>query len=135
MQGADAQPGGGHGAAPVVLAECTEGRDGSDFDGCPCIILTTDGAMSGKLRKTPLIRVEHEGEYAVVASMGGAPSHPVWYHNVFAHPLVMLHDRAVARGCPPPEPPGAQTDRWRAPARGTHAGGAPVSADCSRGAR
>ena len=54
--------------------------------GLPIIIVTTTGARSGAARKTPLMRVEHEGDYALVASMGGAPKHPVWYHNLLAHP-------------------------------------------------
>ena len=54
--------------------------------GLPVIILTTRGNKSGKLRKTPLMRVEHDGEYALVSSMGGAPQHPVWYHNLTADP-------------------------------------------------
>ena len=52
----------------------------------PIIIVTTTGARSGAARKTPLMRVEHDGDYALVASMGGAPKHPVWYHNLLAHP-------------------------------------------------
>jgi F420H(2)-dependent quinone reductase len=54
--------------------------------GLPVIILTTRGNQSGKIRKTPLMRVEHEGEYALVASKGGAPEHPLWYHNLVADP-------------------------------------------------
>ena len=54
--------------------------------GMPIIIVTTRGNKSGKLRKTPLMRVEHDGAYALVASMGGAPTHPVWYHNLKADP-------------------------------------------------
>ena len=54
--------------------------------GLPIIIVTTTGAQSGAARKTPLMRVEHDGDYALVASMGGAPKHPVWYHNLLAHP-------------------------------------------------
>ena len=54
--------------------------------GMPIVIVTSRGAKSGKLRKTPLMRVEHEGEYALVASKGGAPKHPVWYHNLKADP-------------------------------------------------
>jgi len=61
--------------------------------GMPIIIVTTRGNKSGKLRKTPLMRVEHEGEYALVASMGGAPTHPVWYHNLKADPeSVVIQD-------------------------------------------
>jgi deazaflavin-dependent oxidoreductase (nitroreductase family) len=54
--------------------------------GLPVIIVTSRGAKTGKVRKTPLMRVEHRGEYALVASMGGAPQHPVWYNNLKAHP-------------------------------------------------
>jgi deazaflavin-dependent oxidoreductase (nitroreductase family) len=68
------------------------GTDGTDMQGKPVILLTTVGAKSGKLRKTPLMRVEHSGEYAIVASLGGAPKHPVWYHNVKAHARVELQD-------------------------------------------
>jgi len=61
--------------------------------GIPVIIVTSRGNKSGKLRKTPLMRVEHDGEYALVASKGGAPTHPVWYHNVTADPMaVMIQD-------------------------------------------
>ena len=65
--------------------------------GRPVIILTSLGAKSGKIRKTPLMRVEHDGEYAVVASKGGAPEHPVWYYNLVANPVVELQDGAVKR--------------------------------------
>ncbi|MDQ0955453.1 deazaflavin-dependent oxidoreductase (nitroreductase family) [Streptomyces phaeochromogenes] len=58
----------------------------------PVVILTTLGAKSGKIRKTPVMRVEHDGSYAVVASMAGAPNHPVWYHNAVADPRVELRD-------------------------------------------
>ena len=58
------------------------GTEGTDLKGKPVILLTTIGAKTGKIRKTPLMRVEHDGEYAVVASLGGAPKHPVWYHNI-----------------------------------------------------
>ena len=54
--------------------------------GLPVIVLSTKGARSGAIRKSPLMRVEHEGEYALVASLGGAPKHPVWYHNLLANP-------------------------------------------------
>ena len=61
--------------------------------GLPVIIVTTRGNKSGKVRKIPLMRVEHDGEYALVASMGGAPKHPVWYHNLRADPdVVMIQD-------------------------------------------
>jgi deazaflavin-dependent oxidoreductase (nitroreductase family) len=61
--------------------------------GLPIIIFTTRGQRSGKVRKTPVMRVEHEGEYALVASKGGAPENPLWYHNLVAYPNdVMLQD-------------------------------------------
>ncbi|MEB7503929.1 nitroreductase family deazaflavin-dependent oxidoreductase [Arthrobacter koreensis] len=72
--------------------ESSGGTRGTTLNGRPVILLTTKGAKSGKLRKTPLMRVEHDGDYAVVASMGGAPKHPVWYFNIKAHPLVELQD-------------------------------------------
>jgi len=71
------------------------GTDGTELKGRPVVLLTTVGAKTGKLRKTPLMRVEHNGEYAVVASLGGAPKHPLWYHNVKANPRVELQDGAV----------------------------------------
>ena len=60
--------------------------------GLPVVIFTTRGAKSGKIRKTPLMRVEHGGAYAMVASKGGAPEHPLWYHNVQADPHVVVQD-------------------------------------------
>ncbi|MDX3581345.1 nitroreductase family deazaflavin-dependent oxidoreductase [Streptomyces europaeiscabiei] len=61
----------------------------------PVVVLTTLGAKSGKIRKSPLMRVEHNGSYAVVASSGGAPKNPVWYHNMVADPRVELQDGPV----------------------------------------
>lgn len=60
--------------------------------GIPVIIVTSLGASTGKIRKFALMRVEHDGEYALIASMGGAPQHPAWYHNLVAEPLVMIQD-------------------------------------------
>jgi deazaflavin-dependent oxidoreductase (nitroreductase family) len=74
------------------LYEATNGEEGGDLRGRPVIVLTSVGAKTGKLRKTPLMRVEHDGVYAVVASLGGAPKHPVWYHNLRKHPRVELQD-------------------------------------------
>ena len=70
--------------------------EGTDLQGKPVILLTTVGAKTGKIRKTPLMRVEHDGQYAIVASLGGAPKHPVWYHNVKKNPRVELQDGSVA---------------------------------------
>jgi deazaflavin-dependent oxidoreductase (nitroreductase family) len=73
------------------------GTEGTELQGKPVILLTTIGAKSGKIRKTPLMRVESDGEYAIVASLGGAPKHPVWFHNVKAHPRVELQDGTVTK--------------------------------------
>ena len=69
--------------------------EGIEMKGKPLILLTTIGAKTGKIRKTPLMRVEHDGQYAVVASLGGAPKNPVWYNNIKAHPQVELRDGDV----------------------------------------
>ncbi|MGH3498496.1 MAG: nitroreductase family deazaflavin-dependent oxidoreductase [Nocardioidaceae bacterium] len=76
----------------VALYERTGGSKGNTQNGLPVIVLTSRGAKTGKLRKTPLMRVEHDGRYAVVASKGGAPRHPLWYHNLVADPHVELQD-------------------------------------------
>jgi F420H(2)-dependent quinone reductase len=79
------------------LFEATDGEQGGDLRGRRIIVLTSVGARTGKLRKTPLMRVEHEGTYAVVASLGGAPKNPVWYYNLKANSHVELQDRATKR--------------------------------------
>lgn len=77
----------------VAEYEASGGTRGNTMRGKPVIILTTRGARSGTIRKTPLMRVEHDGSYAVIASQGGAPAHPQWFHNVTAHPGdVLLQD-------------------------------------------
>ena len=76
----------------VARYEATDGRDAGTLGdtGLPVVIFTTRGNKSGKLRKTPLMRVEHDGAYAMVASQGGAPRHPVWYHNLKADPAALV---------------------------------------------
>jgi F420H(2)-dependent quinone reductase len=81
-------------AEQVALYEATDGKEGDTLEGKPVVILTTRGRHSGALRKSPLMRVEHDGRYVVVASMGGAPQHPVWYLNLLADPHVTLQDGA-----------------------------------------
>jgi deazaflavin-dependent oxidoreductase (nitroreductase family) len=86
----------------------TDGADGAEWMGAPAIVLTTTGARSGKLRRTPLIRVKDGDRYLVVASMGGAPQSPNWYFNLVANPEVTIQDRAevhelVARVASPEE--------------------------------
>jgi deazaflavin-dependent oxidoreductase (nitroreductase family) len=73
------------------------GTEGTELKGKPVILLTTVGAKTGKIRKTPLMRVENNGEYAVVASLGGAPKHPVWYWNIKKNPRVELQDGEVTK--------------------------------------
>jgi deazaflavin-dependent oxidoreductase (nitroreductase family) len=80
--------------------EAYEASGGSEANtlrdtGLPIVVVTTKGNKSGKVRKTPLMRVEHEGEYALVASKGGAPTNPVWYYNLLADPgSVQIQDGA-----------------------------------------
>ncbi|MCW2622505.1 MAG: nitroreductase [Frankiales bacterium] len=78
----------------VALYESTGGAEGNTLrdTGLPVVIVTHRGVNSGKLRKTPLMRVEHEGAYAAVASQGGAPTNPTWYANLLADPHVELQD-------------------------------------------
>src|SRR3954468_12543874 len=75
--------------------ESTNGAKGTTMRGMPVIVLTSRGAKTGKLRKTALMRVEHDGQYAVVGSLGGAPKNPVWVYNVRAEPHVELQDGPV----------------------------------------
>jgi F420H(2)-dependent quinone reductase len=99
----------------VETYERTGGREANTLldTGLPIIIVTTRGNKSGTLRKTALMRVEHDGEYALVASMGGAPKHPVWYYNLVADPTAVV----IQDG---PEPfdaevrlvTGAERDEW-----------------------
>lgn len=79
----------------VELYEATDGAEGNLMGGKPVIILTTIGAKSRAIRKTPLMRVEESGRYAVIASKGGAPDHPQWFRNIEANPVVELQDGPV----------------------------------------
>ena len=96
----------------VELYERSGGTQGNDLRGKPVIILTSVGAKTGKIRKTPLMRVEHDGEYAVIASLGGAPTHPVWYYNLVANPHVELQDGAVKKDYQAREVSGAERETW-----------------------
>jgi deazaflavin-dependent oxidoreductase (nitroreductase family) len=78
----------------VAGYEATDGREGGTLEGRPVVILTTTGATSGKVRKTPVMRIERAGTYVAVASFGGAPSHPAWYRNLIANPEARLQDGA-----------------------------------------
>lgn len=92
--------------------EATGGREANEMRGKPVIVLTTRGARTGGLRKTALMRVEHDGSYAVVASKGGDPKHPAWYHNLLAHPRVALQDGEDAREYDARELDGAEREAW-----------------------
>ena len=83
-----------------------------DIKGRPVVLVTTRGAKSGKLRKVPLMRVEHDGVYAIVASLGGAPKHPVWYYNVKADPKVDLQDGTVTKDYVAREVTGEEKAVW-----------------------
>lgn len=101
------------------IYERTDGAEGNDMQGRPVIILTSVGAKSGKLRKTALMRVEHDGEYAVVASKGGAPDNPAWYYNLIAQPHVELQDLAVKRDYTARVVEGEERSEWWARAVAT----------------
>jgi F420H(2)-dependent quinone reductase len=92
--------------------EATKGAEGNDLRGRPVIVLTSVGARTGKLRKTALMRVEHDGDYAVVASLGGAAQHPVWYYNLKANPHVELQDGATTRDYAAREVSGDEKAVW-----------------------
>lgn len=94
------------------LFEATDGSEGAELRGMPVIVLTSVGAKTGMLRKTALMRVEHEGEYAVVASLGGAPKHPVWYFNLVKNPHVELQDGAEKTDYAAREVTGAEKAVW-----------------------
>ena len=96
----------------VELYESSGGTDGNTQQGKPVVILTMRGAKTGKIRKTPLMRVEHDGKYAVVASLGGAPTHPVWYHNLVADPRVDLQDGPVKQAYVAREVTGEEKATW-----------------------
>jgi len=92
--------------------EASNGADAADMQGKPIIVLTTLGARSGALRKTALMRVEHDGRYVVVASKGGAPDNPAWYWNIRKNPHVELQDGSHKRDYTARELDGAEREEW-----------------------
>ncbi|MEV6280616.1 nitroreductase family deazaflavin-dependent oxidoreductase [Nocardia sp. NPDC051832] len=92
--------------------ENSGGTEGTILQGKPVVLLTSKGAKTGLLRKTPLMRVEHDGEYAVVASLGGAPKHPVWYFNIKANPQVELRDGTTTKDYTAREVTGDEKAQW-----------------------
>jgi F420H(2)-dependent quinone reductase len=95
----------------VELYEATNDVKGGTLNGEPVIVLTFKGAKSG-IRKTPLMRIEYNGTYAVVASNVGAPTHPFWYRNIVANPIVELQDGAVKHEMQAHEVFGEEKDEW-----------------------
>jgi deazaflavin-dependent oxidoreductase (nitroreductase family) len=92
--------------------EGSGGTTGTTMRDMPVIIVTTRGTKSGKLRKVPLMRVEHDGEYAAVASMGGAAKNPVWYFNLVADPQVEVRDGTVVQTMMAREVTGEEKAVW-----------------------
>jgi F420H(2)-dependent quinone reductase len=92
--------------------EATGGQEAGELRGKPIIVLTTVGAKTGGLRKTALMRVEHDGRYAVVASKGGAPEHPAWFYNIVKNPRVALQDGDVKKEYDAHQAEGAERDEW-----------------------
>jgi F420H(2)-dependent quinone reductase len=99
-------------AEQVKLFEATDGAEGNELQGAPCIILWTKGRHSGNIRKTPLMRVKDGDRYAVIASLGGAPKHPVWFLNLQANPVVSLQDGPELRDYTARVVEGAERDEW-----------------------
>ncbi len=96
----------------VAKYEATDGMKAGDMRGVPVVILTTRGRKTGALRKAPLMRVTDGEKYAVVASLGGAPEHPVWYLNLLADPIVTLQDKAVKKRYRAHTATGEEREQW-----------------------
>jgi deazaflavin-dependent oxidoreductase (nitroreductase family) len=96
----------------VEKVEAAGTTEAVDIMGMKVVLLTMRGAKSGKIRKVPLMRVEHNGVYAAVASLGGAPRNPVWYYNLKADPKLTLQDGTVTREFVAREIEGAEYDEW-----------------------
>ena len=92
--------------------ESSGGTTGTTLRGVPIIVITSVGASTGKLRKNPVMRVEHDGVYAAVASRGGAPQHPSWYRNFVEHPLVELQDETSKGDYTAREASGEERELW-----------------------
>jgi len=92
--------------------EASNGAKANTIQNLPVVVVTSKGAKTGKLRKTALMRVEHNGEYAAVGSLGGSPKNPVWVHNLRANPVVELQDGAQRHDYVARELTGAERDEW-----------------------
>jgi deazaflavin-dependent oxidoreductase (nitroreductase family) len=96
----------------VDQIEDSGGTEGTTMQGVPVVVLTHKGAKSGAMRKSPVIRVEHDGRYAAVASLGGAPNNPAWYHNLRVHPRVQVQDGTTAHEMLAREVTGDEKAAW-----------------------
>jgi F420H(2)-dependent quinone reductase len=96
----------------VARIESSGGTEGLEMAGAPCVVLWTRGRKTGAVRKSPLIRIEHEGTYVAVASMGGAPKHPWWYLNLVADPNVTVQDGTEVRDHVARDVSGAEKAEW-----------------------
>jgi deazaflavin-dependent oxidoreductase (nitroreductase family) len=96
----------------VEQYESTGGKSGTTLRGVPVVLITSIGASSGKLRKNPVMRVEHQGVYAAVASKGGAPENPSWYRNLVQHPRVDLQDESRKGDYVAREVFGEEREQW-----------------------
>ncbi len=96
----------------VAAIEAAGDTNAVDLNGLPVMVLTMRGAKSGKIRKVPLMRVEHDGVYLAVASKGGAPSDPQWYLNLKADPDIVVQDGTVKHDVRARELEGAEREQW-----------------------
>jgi deazaflavin-dependent oxidoreductase (nitroreductase family) len=96
----------------VDAIESSGGTDGTMLRGMPVIVMTMRGAKSGKVRKVPVMRVEHDGVYAAVASKGGAADNPLWYENLVANPQIEVQDGTVHRAATAREVHDAEKAQW-----------------------
>ncbi|HET6773534.1 MAG TPA: nitroreductase family deazaflavin-dependent oxidoreductase [Acidimicrobiales bacterium] len=99
-------------ASHVDRYESSGGTSSTTMQGKPTVVVTMRGRRSGKVRKAALMRVEHEGRYAIVASKGGDARHPEWYHNITADPAVTLRDGPIVRDMRARELEGDERDEW-----------------------
>jgi deazaflavin-dependent oxidoreductase (nitroreductase family) len=96
----------------VTDFESSDGQRGNTIRDLPVIVLTTKGAHTGNLRKSPLMRVEHDGKYLIVAPLGGAPKRPLWYFNAVANPTVEIQDGVTKQDMTARELTGAEREAW-----------------------
>jgi deazaflavin-dependent oxidoreductase (nitroreductase family) len=96
----------------VETYESSGGTKGTTLRGMPVVVMTVRGAKSGKLRKVPVMRVEHDGVYAVVASKGGAVKNPLWYYNLVTNPAIEVQDGQLRKDVTAREVFGDEKAQW-----------------------